>query len=352
MQPDVPPNITPKIGTQPRGAVIDTDQEIFETGFDPREYLKTYYPISPDAAKILQASEALPLGYTKNVRLNIKQISEQFGIPVEVAENTIIFDFEKAVARRLLMAYPQGNIEVLDVGGGPTVYQHIAMSLQAGNITHSEFLEENRKEVLKWLSNEPTAYNWDAYFDLMLTILNTDEIYQKILDIQSKSSNEKVRNHVHMVKSLLEGGKEKLKAHLRKILGQKVLHGDVFESDLAMEQQYDVVSQRKEGSVEMLTSNFTIESATGDRKKWEQGMKNIFGKIKNGGFLMLTAIRNADWYAVGEEKMPATKVNEDDIGKFLNQNGFEVIEMRVLEGSDRDNVGYDGMVFVFAQKKG
>lgn len=353
MKPDQPPKIIPEIiSTQPV-AVADTKKETFEKGFDPREYLRTYYPIPPDAAKILWASEIVNHDYAKSPQMDIRQMVEKFNVSPEIAENIAIFDFQKAVAKRLLLTYPQDNIDVLDVGGGPTVYQHIAMSLQAGNITHSEFLEQNRKEVLSWLNNEKEAYNWDGYFDLIRTMFSRDEEYQQILEGQLKSEDEKIREHAVLVKSLIEGDTENFKAHLRRELGQNVVYGDVFTSDLGLEngKQYDAASQGREGTVEMLTSNFTIESATGDKTKWEQGMKNITAKIKNGGFLALTAIRNADWYAVGKEKMPAVKVNEGDLKEILEREGFEIVEMRVLKGSDQENVGYDGMVFVFAQKK-
>lgn len=333
--------------------IKDTDKEVFEKGFNPKEYMKTYYPVPPDSAKILWASEILKQDYSKNPRLNIKQIVEKFNVSPEIAENIAIFDFQKNVAKKLLLEYPQDNIEVLDVGGGPTVYQHIAMSLQAGNITHSEFLEQNRAEVTNWINQEEGSYNWDGYFDLIKMMFNKDEEYQQILNHQLKSEDEKTKNHAILVKSLLEGDTENLKAHLRKELGQNVVSGDVFRPDLGLQdsKQYDVASQGREGSVEMLTSNFTIESATGDRVKWEQGMKNITAQIKNKGFLALTAIRNAEWYAVGKEKMPAVKVNENDLKEILEKEGFEIVEMRILGGSDQEKVGYDGMVFVFAQKK-
>lgn len=332
--------------------VADKEKETFEKGFDPREYLRTYYP-PPDIVKLLWASEMVSQGYAKGPLMDIRQMVEEFNVSPEIAENIAIFDFQKAVAKKLLSAYPQDNIHVLDVGGGPTIYQHIAMSLQAGNITHSEFLEQNRKEVTSWLNNEEGAYNWDGYFELIRTMFSRDEEYQNIVQGQLKSEDEQTRNHATLVKNLIEGDVENFKAHLRKELGQNVVQGDVFTPTLGLEngKQYDVASHGREGTVEMLTSNFTIESATGDRAKWEQGMKNITAKIKSGGFLALTAIRNAEWYAVGEEKMPAVKVNEDDLKEILEKEGFQIADMRVLEGSDQENVGYDGMVFVFAQKK-
>ena len=330
----------------------NTDKETFEKGFNPREYLKTYYPIPPDLEKILWASEIVKNQYSRNTKIDIKDMVERLRVSSELAENLAIFDFQRVVAKKLLQAYPQDNIEVLDVGGGPTIYQHIAMSLQAGSITHSEFLEQNRTEVNKWVNNEEGSYNWDSYFDFIVIMLNKDEDYKRVLYEQLQGGDRETKAHAGLVKSLLEGDTENFKVYLREKLNQRVIQGDVFSSDLGLgvSKKYDVASSGREGSVEMLTSNFTVESATGDRKKWEQGMKNITSKIKNRGFLALTALRNAEWYSVGEEKMPAVKINENDLIAILKNEGFDIIELRTLEGSDKETVGYEGMVFVFAQK--
>lgn len=330
------------------------DKEIFEKKFGPQDYMRTYYPENLDTEKLLWASGMMQKEYASSDRVSIQKIMEVANIPAEVAENLAIFDFQREISRKLLEAYPQDKIEVLDVGGGPTIYQHMTMSLEAGNITHSEFLEQNRAEVIQWLNDEDGAYNWDAYFDLVKKILQGDKDYQAVLSQQLENDDPEIASHARMVRDILgAANSDNFKAHLRERLNGKVVSGDVFRSDLGLTRsKYDVVSSTgREGAVDMVTSNFTIESATSDRSKWEEGVKNIASKVKKGGFLALTAIRNAEWYQVGEEKMPAVKVDEEDIQEILQKEGFEILQLKILEGSKKDIVGYDGMVFCFARLK-
>ena len=60
-----------------------------------------------------------------------------------------------------------------------------------------------------------------------------------------------------------------------------MVFGDVFKKDLGlMTDDYEFVnSSTRESAVELVTSNFTIESATEDRTKWQEGMKNIMGAL-------------------------------------------------------------------------
>ncbi len=339
---------------QPQPSIKEEESAIFKEKFGAKDYIATYYPDRIDLEKFSWAMEEVKKELDKNDgHVNIEDIVEKTNLPHETVENIVIFDFQKKVARNLLEAFPQDNIKVLDVGGGPTIYQHIPVSLEAGSITHSEFLEQNREEVKRWLDQDEDSYNWDAYFSLMQRTLKNDEKYMSILKKQTELDDEKTKTHAQNVLKLLESEDiEDMKKHLRAVVGS-VTHGNVFVEGLELptDEQYDAVTASgREASTELLTSNFTIESATSDRATWEQGMKNITDMIKPSGYLSLSAIRNAEWYQVGEEKMPATKINEEDIAQYLEQNKFKVIEMSVLEGSDKEKVGYDGMVFVFAQK--
>ncbi len=332
----------------------NAESAIFKEKFEAQDYIKNYYPEQIDIDKFSWAIKKVQDEISQNDgRINIESIVEKTNLPHETVENIVIFDFQKNVAGNLLEAYPQNNIKVLDVDGGPTIYQHILTSLEAGSITHSEFLEQNREEVNRWLNQEEDSYNWDAYFSLMQRTLKEDKKYMSILHKQAESDDNQTKTHAQNILKLLESETiEGMKNHLRTVVSS-VIHGNVFEEGLELndEEQFEAVTASgRESNIDLLTSNFTIESATSDRATWEKGMKNIIDVIKSGGFLSLSAIRSADWYQVEEEQMPATNIDENDISSFLEENDFKIIEISVLEGSDKETVGYDGMVFVFAKK--
>lgn len=332
-----------------------TDEEVFKDKFGPKDYIGNYYPEDFDIDKFVWSLSKIRKGFDDSDRVDITELAEITNMEHEAIENIAIFEFQRKVSAQLLEAFPKDNIKVLDVGGGPTIYQHIAIALEAGNITHSEFLEQNRLEVMAWINDEKGGHNWDSYFTLIQKVLAEDKEYQAVLDKQVESDDKDISDNAHRIKDIIasksiDALKNKLKDSLK-----KVVFGDVFDNNLGLGSDTDnfdlVNSSSREAAVEIVTSNFTIESATGDKNKWQQGMLNIMNKVGPGGFLSLSAIRNSTWYRVGEEKMPAVSVDEGDLEKILDGGGFKVIELKTLEGSDVDKVGYDGMVFVLAQKK-
>lgn len=329
----------------------------FKKHFNAEAYLNNYYPEKLDQDKIADlVIKNIREKLSKNEgRVNIREVMAETNSGWEDVENATIINFQGKVATELLAAFPEDNIKVLDVGGGPTIYQHIPMCLVAGDITHSEFTGQNRDAVQKWLNND-NGRNWDDYFSLNKKLFQDNPEFQKVLTDLLKSDNELISQNAEKINSLISDKEvESYTEHLRSTI-KGVVAGDVFKENLGLDdgaRQYEAVSASgREAAVEFLTSNFVIESATGDGDKWEEGMKNIMKKVKTGGFLSLTAIRNSSWYqdGVSEEKMPATSVNEEDLTRVLEQNGFKIKSLEVLEGSDKETVGYDGMVFVFAQK--
>lgn len=335
-------------------SAVLTDAETFKKKFGPKDYIDNYYPEDFDIDKFIWSLGKIRKGFNENDKVDITELAEITNMEHEAIENIAIFEFQRKISKQLLEAFPKDNIKVLDVGGGPTIYQHIAIALEAGNITHSEFLEQNRSEVTAWINNDKDCHNWDSYFSLIQKVLVDDEEYQDILDKQTKSDDREISENANRIKNIINSKsidalKDKLKESLK-----KVVFGDVFENNLGLEStpdNFDLVnSSSREAAIEVITSNFTIESATGDKNKWQQGMINIMNRVGQGGFLSLSAIRNSTWYKVGEEKMPAVSVNESDLAKILEDNGFKIIELKSLEGSDSNKVGYDGMIFVLAQK--
>lgn len=336
--------------------------EIFKRDFNSREYLDGYYGEEERTEdvedKVVAVLEKIREHLSKNEgKITMTDITNYADLPAgetRELEDIIIFNFQSTVARRLLEEYPKDKIEVLDVGGGPTIYQHMIICLAAGNITHSEFLKNNRDEVEKWLNDEEGSFDWDAYFKLVKKILKNDPKFQAIITNQLKDEDEEIRSHAKNIQEIIESTTvAEFKEQLKKSLGGKTVSGNIFLPDLGLaepDKQYDMVTEGKEGGVELLTSNFCIESATPNRSHWEKGMKNIIGKVKLNGYLVLTIIRHADYYKVGEKNLLATSIDEDVVRETLQDNGCEILELQVLTGFDKEKLGYDGTVMVFAKK--
>ncbi len=329
-----------------KGADIQPGQELFQKNFGPRDYLTTYYPHDVDAGQLLATLRVVRKEFDAQGIIDIEKTVKDTGTAPETVENLVIMDFQRTLLRYLAKEFPRGNGAVLEVGGGPTIYQHIALSLAAGHIVHSEFLEGNRNEVHQWLHEGEGAYNWDPYFNLMKMMLAEDPEYQALLVEQSGSEDAQIKTHVDLVKQILTTEDLTLyKERVRRCLKGVTAFGDLFHPNLGWD-----TPVTREWILDLVVSNFAAESATDDRAKWETGMRNIMSFVRPGGLLSLGAIRNASWYQVGSERMPAVSINEVDMREICAKEGFTILETRVLTGSPKEAVGYDGMVFMLARK--
>jgi hypothetical protein len=272
----------------------------------------------------------------------IGQIAKASNTKHEMIENVAIFDFYRVVTEHFLEEYPEGKASVLDIGGGPTIYQHIGLSLIAGHITHSEFLEKNRREVLKWLSEEKGAHIWDAYFKLVQQMFHHGEVLH-ILSRQMKSADLEITEHAKMLNKLLSSKSiDEFKKLVQTRINNDVVYGDMFDDMLGLEKVLK--------PFDIITCNFVAESASENFNDWQKAMQNIMKHVSTKGYFVQTAIKNAAWYQVGQERLPAFSVTPEDISKECEKQGFRIIYQKVLEGSRVEMVGYDGMIFTLAKK--
>jgi|GEM_PF-1525145 len=319
--------------------------------FDPSGYLELYYSaLLPEVAvqlkdliKKIETREGIKTMISLQ-DLGQLLISEKKEQNFETLENYLIYDFMiRKVVPRILQDIPEDHLRILDVGGGPSIYQHIPLFGIADTIRHGEFLSQNREVVKKWKSGEK-GHEWQTFFQCW-----------KISQRQSLAEM---------------GGDPEIKARIEQMLGMEdtaledmlraslteVMSIDVFRTDLGIEEQestQDLSHVSREGSVELLTSNFCIESATADIATWQNGIKNISAQVLPGKFLSMTAIRNAEWYKVGETRMDAVSIDADRLALELMSQNFEILELTELIGTQeqKEKDGYDGMIFVLAKKK-
>lgn len=324
--------------------------------FSAREYLKTYYPSDFDQAQLLSAIDLVESGMkAQNNVFDMRDLFLETGLSSEEIENAAILNFLRRVSLHLLQAFPHGRVTLLDIGGGPTVYQHIPLCLNVSSIIHGEFSSENRAEIQAYLSGEETAYHWEAYFSVVRQLLSHDQSYQMLLHSQGKDKNPAVRERADRIKKILfSEDAAPFEDRLVTVLAKNIVPCDVFVPSLEFGENKDVSVALREntsdGLPDIISAHFLIESATENLLQWEKGVRHLIQKLRPGGYYLMTAIRNASWYRVGSEKVAAVSVNEKRIKKFLEEHGIVIEDMQVLKGSDQGNHGYDGMIFVLGRK--
>jgi len=328
-----------------------TEQEVFEGYFDQHGYLTMYYPSLTNINRLLSVSRKIQKSHKESGRVRISEIVAKTKIEHEVVENVVLLDFQRFLATTLLSAFPKGDARVLDIAGGPTIYQHIAVSLVAKHITHSEFSARARFEVLQWLHDAADSYDWDSYIELMRRLLRTDPEYGNLLQRFILDKRKSISSHSRFIRRMLRASSVSgLKKHIRDVIDDDVVYGDVFHPDILTQEEARSDIKIRKHAMDIVTAHFSVESATDSREKWEDGMRHIMAFVKKGGFLVLTAIRNAEWYYIHTKKLPAVKITEHDLRRLCEEERFNIVEMRVLEDSNQEKCGYDGMILLLAQK--
>ncbi len=350
--------------SQPEGGVFEEDDSI--------TYLTEYYP-PLDMGKSMEILDTIKISGSETI--DIAKVESESGVSPEVAENIAVFEWYRKLAVEFLKAYPNNHATTLDVGAGPTIYQELVTGFVSNKQVHLEFSDKNRKTARAgamkalWEGTEVNpqtateiqgAHDWSTYFEVMQEMFKNDSALAEVFQNMEVNENPDVVARAVKFQKLLEGSSDMFR---KKMLLRPSFRvpGDFFREDLGIgpwtreryEEGYyfDITSVDKSGMVDLVTASFAVESATKSREKWESGMKNVMRQVKPGGLISIVAITNAEWYRVGNKKMPAVPVGEAELRTVLEANGFELLQTQNLTGSNKEKDGYDGMAFVLAKRK-
>jgi len=234
-------------------------------------------------------------------------------------KTTNIPDDERAIFNFLFEFFRKvnENFEIaLDVGVGPTLHHDIAIVPYVKELHVSDYLSQNLKEVKKWLQKDPSAHNWDIYVKGILQMEGTSSVSKKEVTRRKRQ----MRNKISQVKIV----------DLSKInpLGKKV--------------QYPLV-----------TSFYCADSATRTKKQWLHYMKNLTSLVEPSGWIVLSALRNAQSYQVGPRFFPSANIDEHDMKKMLILLGFsqKTLDIKVEHVPEWSEEGFDSIIIASGQKK-
>ncbi len=197
---------------------------------------------------------------------------------------------------------------MLEIGGGPTIYQLLAASARVDGILFAEFLKENRDEVLKFKNNDAEAFNWDAWI-----------AYQLFLENKELT----LKNREEMKKRIRDKIKGIIPCDLNK------------EAPIEPKEKFEIVSV-----------NFCPESITDKEEKFREYMKKCMAYTKAGGLFVMCLLRNATSYDIEGVHFPAFPLDEKYVMKILEEEGFEKINMRAILFNDDERK--DGNIMVSA----
>ncbi|GIX41149.1 MAG: hypothetical protein KatS3mg129_0882 [Leptospiraceae bacterium] len=207
--------------------------------------------------------------------------------------------------------------KIIELGGGPSLFSIIPISLVAKEIHFSDFLKVNLNIIEQWI-NKKEYFNWDP-------------IIEKTLFLEQKKLNKDIETP-YISQRLIEHRKEVIRRRWTK----------TFELDLKFfspdVEQYDLVS-----------SHFVPECITDNQNEFLFILQNILSFSKPEGYLLLSFFLEAKYLKIGRGIYPAYNLNYEYLKKILKHFNLDIIKIQNLPSIF--HYGYKELVFVFAQNK-
>ena len=219
-------------------------------------------------------------------------------------ENAFLLDFYHETYRHM----PVG-LSVLELGGGPTVYQLLSASRCAREILFTDFLAANRREVERWLAGAAGAFDWCQYLRRVASL-------ESDLDAETLAA--------------------RLRGCIRRVAQCDLTLENPLEPDVRTD--FDIVS-----------SAFCLEAVTQDPADFATFLRRIRALLQPGGSLVAVLVRDSLAYKVGQHYFPACPLNEATLTAALRGNGYRHVRIRTLETSRLH--GYTGIMAVVAERE-
>lgn len=202
---------------------------------------------------------------------------------------------------------PQGTL--LEIGGGPTIYQLISASEKVEKIIFTDYFQKNLDNIIEWQGSKNSF--WDKFIEYSLgggSIVSKAEISSRKNDIASK---------IKTIKRL-----------------------DISEINNELsDEKYDIVQ-----------SSFCLESSTDDISQFKRMLGNINNYLKPGGIFIMTALEGAIVYKIGKKYLPAIYLDKEIISGYLRQFGFKITRIDKILSDNSEKSKYHGFLLIKAIK--
>lgn len=219
--------------------------------------------------------------------------------------------------RNLHETFGPGGVKgdlLIDFGAGPTIYHLLSACEVFNSIITSDFLEQNRTELEKWLRKDPDALDWT-------------HIVKFVCELEGNSDNSKKKE-------------ETLRRKVTKVL----------KCDALAEKPYDPVPMPQ---ADCLISCLCLEAPCKDLEAFTNILKKFKELLKPGGHIIIQSVLNCTFYYVGKKCFSCLCLTKDDLEKAFIEAGYEIVKFKVLPRSEKagmDISDYDSYYYVHARK--
>lgn len=167
---------------------------------------------------------------------------------------------------------------LIEVGGGPTIYQLLSAVRKVNTIIFSEFAESCRDEIKKFLESDVNSWNWDEYMKYELMIGNHSQTVEEMKDL--------LRSKIKVV-----------------------IPCDIRKSQPLLSYKYSLFDILSMGSV--------ADSISSTEEEFLRCMANAFTLLKSGGFFVGFFAKNFKSWTHQNQVFNIFPVDENYIEKLF-----------------------------------
>ncbi|XP_018427131.1 PREDICTED: nicotinamide N-methyltransferase-like [Nanorana parkeri] len=257
-----------------------TSSETYIDEFDPLDYYKTYY---------------------------------------HPKEGTLTGEWLNFALQNFHETFNSGGVEgdlLINFGAGPTIYQLLSACESFNKIIASDFLEQNRIQLQKWLRKDPDAFDWTP-------------VVKMVCELEGNSDSESCKKK-----------EEKLRRTVTKVL----------KCDALKENPYDPV---KMPQADCLISCLCLEAVCKDVKSFTNVLRNFMSFIKPGGNIVLQSVLNCSYYFVGQKRFFSLSISKEEVEAAFKEAGYEIVKLKVIPFTEKQRMDISnqgGYYFVHAHK--
>lgn len=206
-------------------------------------------------------------------------------------------------------AAPCDGGRMLELGGGPTLYQLISASRVVDEIVFAEYEADNRARIRQWLDAAATAYDWEPYFARVAAWEGST----------ARALEQRLRNRI------------------RRLTRCDLTRTIPVPGELPR-------------SFDLLNSAFCIESVAASPDELHRYFSRCCSLLRPGGRLLGVSVRNCSAYLVGDDWYHAYALDEAVLAEALAGAGLAIATLETFPTDDRR--GYDGIIAFDARLTG
>ncbi|XP_077106063.1 indolethylamine N-methyltransferase-like [Ranitomeya variabilis] len=226
-------------------------------------------------------------------------------------------EWTEFVLQNLYETFTSGNVKggtLIDFGAGPTIYHLLSACEVFDNIITSDFLEQNRTQLKKWLRKDSKALDWTHVIKFVCELEGNRENYEK----KAETLRSKVK--------------------------------EVLQCDALKRNPFDPIVLQP---ADCLLTCLCLEAPCEDIKSFCNVLKNFSDLIKPGGHLLILSVLDATFYYVGDRYFSSMTTRKEELEEAFREAGYE-IEKAVYaprnEKSRMDICDYKGYYYIHARK--